>query len=222
MIVIEDVLKSYGGEFTLSIERLEIGEGGVTALLGPNGSGKSTLLGIVAGIVHADRGTIRMGARELGAGAAAPLRWRRRVTLLAQKPFLFGGTVHENLSWGLRIRGIPRNLREEKIARALSGMGLDGFARRNARALSGGEAQMVALARALVLEPRLLLLDEPTAHIDRDNAARVEGLIRALGGKGRPTVILATHNLAQARRLASSVISLAEGRLESDPAMTVP
>jgi tungstate transport system ATP-binding protein len=215
MIVIEDVRKSYGGEFTLSVERLEIGEGGVTALLGPNGSGKSTLLGVLAGIVPADRGAVRMGEMELAPRAQAPVRWRRRVTMLAQKPFLFNGTVHENLAWGLRLRGIPRRAREEKIARVLSRMGLDGFARRHARALSGGEAQMVALARALVLEPRLLLLDEPTAHIDRDNAGRVEEFIRALGGNGCPTVILATHNLAQARRLAGTVISLDEGRVEA-------
>lgn len=212
MIIIEDLRKSYGGEFTLDVERLEIGDGGVTALLGPNGSGKSTLLGIVAGIVPADRGEIRMGELELDPRAPAPVRWRRRVTLLAQKPFLFNATVRENLAWGLKLRGIPRRAREEKIARVLSRMGLGGFARRNARDLSGGEAQMVALARAIVLDPRLLLLDEPTAHIDRGNAARVEELILSLASGPYPAVVLATHNLPQARRLARTVIELDEGR----------
>lgn len=216
MILIEGLQKSYDGAFTLAVDRLEIAGRGITILLGPNGSGKSTLVGILAGTVVADRGTIRMGTRARDAAALAPLPWRRRVTMLSQKPFLFGGTVRDNLAWGLKLRGVPRRIRRERIARALSRLGLDGFARRQARSLSGGEAQRVALARALVLEPRLLLLDEPTAHVDRAHASLVEGLIRALGEGGRPAIVVATHDVAQAHRLEGAVVFLDEGRVAPD------
>jgi molybdopterin-binding protein len=212
MLQIEGLVKSYGSAFTLAVEQLEIADGTITALLGPNGSGKSTLLSLIAGIRRADRGSISIEGMELRPTSAAPVEWRRAVTMVTQKPFLFHGTVDENVGYGLRFRGTPRAARADRIDRALKHAGIEGFGRRKARELSDGEAQMVAIARALVLEPRLLLLDEPTANIDRDNAARLELLIASLSGMNNITVVLATHNLEQAFRLSTRVVPIMRGR----------
>lgn len=212
MLQIEQLVKSYGSAFTLEVEQLEIAEGTITALLGPNGSGKSTLLSLIAGLRPADRGSIRMGSMALGPGSAAPVEWRRAVTMITHKPFLFQGTVEENVGYGLRFRGTPRAARLDRINRALKQAGIEGFGRRKARELSDGEAQMVAVARALVVEPRVLLLDEPTANIDMDNAARLELLIASLSGEKDLTVVFATHNLEQAYRLSTRVVSIIRGR----------
>jgi len=214
---IAELVKSYPDGFTLSIDRCEFAPGGVTAVLGPNGAGKSTLLGIIAGIVSADRGTVSLDGMSLRAGEAAGLAWRRAVTMVAQKPYLFRGTGRDNICYGLRVRGASRPRRERAVRDTLDLVGLAGHADRPARSLSGGEAQLVALARALVTEPRVLLLDEPTAHIDRDNAVRVEELIAAAAGAGTLTVIFATHKHDQAYRLSSRVISLIGGRIAESP-----
>jgi molybdopterin-binding protein len=212
MLRIEGLVKSYGSAFTLAVEQLEIAEGTITALLGPNGSGKSTLLGLVAGLRQADRGSISMEGMALGPSSAAPAEWRRAVTMVTQRPFLFQGTVEENVGYGLKFRGTPRAARTVRINRALKQAGIEGFGRRSARELSDGEAQMVAIARALVVEPRILLLDEPTANIDSDNAARIETLIASLSDTNNFTVVFATHNLEQAYRLSTRVVSIIRGR----------
>jgi tungstate transport system ATP-binding protein len=217
VIKIEGLNKSYGGDFVLDIPSLEFREATITAVLGPNGAGKSTLLGIIAGIETADRGTISLDGMVLRAGDDAGVSWRRAVTMVAQKPFLFIGTVSDNVGYGLKVRRVPRARRETKIRDVLAHAGLDGYESRPARTLSGGEAQLVALARALVLEPRVLLLDEQTAHIDRDNAGRIEGLISSLGGSGDLTVICATHNHDQAYRLSGRVLSLMGGTIVEAP-----
>jgi len=212
MLRIEGLAKSYGSAFTLAVDQLEIADGTITALLGPNGSGKSTLLSLIAGLRRADRGSISIEGMALQPASAAPVEWRRAVTMVTQKPFLFHGTVDENVGYGLRFRGTPRAARADRIDRALKHAGIEGFGLREARELSDGEAQMVAIARALVVEPRLLLLDEPTANIDRDNAARLELLIASLSGINNLTVVFATHNLEQAYRLSTRVVPIMRGR----------
>lgn len=210
---VHNLVKSYNGGFTLSVPRMEVERGTVTAVLGSNGSGKSTLLTVIAGINAADCGTVGMGEMAIGARFPAPLAWRRAVTMVAQKPYLFHGTVAHNIGYGLHLRSVPRAQREQRIRDMLRKIGLEEFARRDARELSGGEAQMVALARALTLDPEILLLDEPTAYIDRDNAARLEQVISTLRAKRELSLLMATHDLAQANRVADRVVSLVDGRL---------
>jgi len=210
---IHNLVKSYGRGFTLTVQRMEVERGTVTAILGSNGSGKSTLLTVIAGINAADRGTISMGGMAIGASSPAPFAWRRAVTMVAQKPYLFRGTVAHNIGYGLYLRGVPRAQREQRISDMLRKIGLEEFARRDARELSGGEAQMVALARALTLDPGILLLDEPTAHVDRDNAARLEQVISTLRAQRELSLLMATHDLAQANRVADRVVSLIDGKV---------
>lgn len=213
MLRIQGLRKSYNGNFTLSVNELEIGSGKITAILGPNGSGKSTLLRIIAGIERPDMGTVSFNGSEIGAGANASIAWRRMVTMVMQTPYLFSGSVIENVAYGLRLRGVPHHSRSQRASDALRNAGLEGYELRMVRELSGGEAQRVSLTRALVLEPAVLLLDEPTANIDRQNVARAESQITSLSGRKGLTVIIATHYLEQAYRLANDVVSIIDGRI---------
>jgi tungstate transport system ATP-binding protein len=165
------------GERRLRAERLELSPGRVHALVGPNGAGKSTLLRLVAGLAAPERGRVQI--------EGAP------VTLVHQRPYLFRGSVGRNVAFGLRARGVPRTEARARADAALAAVGLPDYARRPARALSGGEVQRAALARALVLQPAVLLLDEPTAGMDAGGQEMFRALVaRWRGGKG-PTVLVA-------------------------------
>ena len=207
---LRDVRRSYGPQFTLTVDRLAIDAGETLCLLGPTGAGKSTLLRLLAGLERPDAGSVQLGDHELG-GVDAPLPVRRRIAVVPQRPVLLTGSVQWNVEYGLRLRGI-----RDAASRASSFMerlGLGSLARQWAATLSGGQAQLVALARALVVEPDVLLLDEPTAHLDPARVARVESVVSdARAGRG-PTVVWATHNLFQARRVAHRVALLLDGGL---------
>ena len=131
------------------------------------------------------------------------------MAMVFQKPVMFKARVQENVSFGLKMRGMDDR---EKVREALSAVGLAGYESRDAGTLSGGEMQRIALARALVLEPELLLLDEPTANLDPKSAAAIDRLLQGLAGQ-KTTVILATHNMLEALKLASKVAVLQAGRL---------
>ncbi|MDD5555688.1 MAG: TOBE-like domain-containing protein [bacterium] len=205
--------KSHGESFTLRVDRLDIRPGTVTAVLGHTGAGKTTLLRILAGLDAPDAGVVRMDGMSLSPGNPAPLAWRRAVTLVAQHPYFLRGTVGRNVAYAPAARGAPRAERARIAREALAAVGMERHGTRRPRELSGGESQLVALARALAARPRLLLLDEPAAHLDAGNARRLEGLIRRLAGPGGPAVLVATHGIEQAYRLADTVRSLAGGRL---------
>jgi tungstate transport system ATP-binding protein len=177
--------------------------------VGPTGAGKSTLLRLLAGLEPPTAGELRFGACSAG-GRGLPLDVRRRVTLVFQRPLLLAGTVRANVEYGLRLRGLGG--RGSRARAALDRLGLGELGSRSAHTLSGGETQLVALARALVLEPDVLLLDEPTAHLDPARVARVEDVVRDFHRRGA-TVVWATHNLLQARRVARRVALLLDGRL---------
>ncbi|HEY3490189.1 MAG TPA: ATP-binding cassette domain-containing protein [Candidatus Deferrimicrobiaceae bacterium] len=208
------IRKLYGNRVGLEIADLSLREGALYTLSGPNGSGKSTLLRLLAFLVPPTAGelsfageTVRWSRRGL-----SPLR--RAVTLLHQSPCLFRGSVESNLAFGLAARGVEKEARHERIGGALDSVGLSGFEGRDASALSGGEAQRVAMARALALRPRVLLLDEPLAGVDRDSAAILGDVIAALPGAGT-TVILSTHDTVLPDRLGTEVIRLEAGRISA-------
>jgi ABC-type phosphate transport system ATPase subunit len=182
---------------------LEIGEG-TTAILGPSGSGKSTLLRLLNRLADPDEGVVRLrgtDVRELD-----PLALRRRVGLVPQLPAPVPGTVADNVRYGPRLLG-----RDVDPLPLLSLAGLDsGFLDRDASRLSVGEQQRLMLARALALDPEVLLLDEPTAALDEQAKAGVEEALARLAGV---SLVLVTHERAQAERLAERIVELGEGRL---------
>jgi tungstate transport system ATP-binding protein len=204
-----DVTRSYGQRTVLRIDGLDVAAGEVLCLVGPTGAGKSTLLRLLAGVEPPTAGELRFGEHRLD-GRDLPLDVQRRVTLVFQRPLLLAGTVRANVEYGLRLRG--RGRRAAAARAMLDRLGLGELAGRAARTLSGGEAQLVALARALVLEPEVLLLDEPTAHLDPARVALVEAVVGDFRRRGA-TVVWATHNLFQARRVARRVAFLLDGRL---------
>ncbi|MCJ7512503.1 MAG: phosphate ABC transporter ATP-binding protein [Anaerolineales bacterium] len=205
---IRDLRRDLGGRRILSLSDLEVDERQVLGFVGPNGAGKSTLLRILAMLEPWDAGEIRYRSARLA--YPAPLDLRRQVTMVFQRPVLLNHTVRENIAYGLRLRGEnPEPVVEELIER----VGLRAVASQNARRLSGGEAQRVALARALALRPRVLLLDEPTAHLDPASVEQIEAIIQNIKSTADCTIVLVTHNIHQARRLADRVGFLLGGEL---------
>jgi tungstate transport system ATP-binding protein len=204
------VTKVYAGRPALRVDRLEIAAGERVCLVGPTGGGKSTLLRLMAALESSTTGLLRFAGRRLDS-RELPLDVRRRIALVFQNPLLLRGTVRANVEYGLRLRGRARYPRA--IQGVLDRLGLGGLAARPARLLSGGEAQRVALARALVVEPEVLLLDEPTAHLDPAHVALVEGVVGEDQRQRGMTVVWATHNIFQVRRVADQVAFLLGGEL---------
>ncbi len=201
-----------GHGFCLKVDHLSIEAGRIYVLAGPNGAGKSTLLQTLALLARPHRGEIRLAGEPVFWRSSVLRRLRHRVTLLQQNPYLLDSTVYHNLAVGLKIRGIRGYEQKRRIEHALLAVGLDGYAPRCARELSGGEARRVALARALALQTEILLLDEPTANLDRETIEIFERLISSLPAQGI-TVIMASHDAGQPRRLGADVLHLARGRL---------
>ena len=203
--------KAYSGRRVLYVDSLDIRRGEIFALVGPSGAGKSTLLRLLNFLEPPTSGTIHFLGGEFGAGRPMPLELRRRVTTVFQRPILLNRSVRDNVEYGLRLRG-RRNGRQ-LVEATLERVGLGELAAQRARTLSGGEAQRVALARAMVLRPDVLLLDEPTANLDPYNVGLIEEIVRDLNREWGTTIVLVTHNIFQARRLADRVALLLEGQM---------
>jgi tungstate transport system ATP-binding protein len=208
---LRDVTKEYNGRCVLQVERLDIQQGEIFALVGPSGAGKSTLLRLLNFLETPSSGNIRFLDAEFSRDRTMPLRLRRRVTTVFQRPILLNRNVWANVNYGLQLRG-QRNA-AGRVEMALEQVGLTALTRQRARTLSGGEAQRVALARAMVLQPDALLLDEPTANLDPYNVGLIEDIVRALNREQGTTLVLVTHNVFQAKRLAHRVALLLEGRI---------
>lgn len=195
--------------FSLQIDSLDILEGETLCLVGPTGAGKSTLLRFCSGLVPVD-GELSLAGRASGPGGFS-LDVLRQVATVHQRPMLLSSSVRSNIEYGVRVRGVAAAHR--RADEMLAAMGMSHLARQDARTLSGGQMQLVGLARALVIEPRVLLLDEPTAHLDPGSVALVESLIQKQKQRTAMTVIWATHHLFQARRVASRVGLMLGGQL---------
>jgi tungstate transport system ATP-binding protein len=203
-----------GPKRVLHLPALSIRTNRIHALVGPNGSGKTTLLAILGLLARPAAGELRFAGERVEWSGARLLALRKQVTLVQQSPYLFAGTVEDNLAIGLAHRELERETVRARVADALQTVALSGYAQRSARALSQGEAQRVAFARALVLEPRVLLLDEPLANLDRKSTRVLEELIAALPAAGR-TVVMASHDPTHPARFGAEVIALHEGALAS-------
>ena len=201
----------YANRTVLEIERLDVQPASIVGLIGPNGSGKSTLLKMLGLIEKPSKGEIRFNGRPVEPFSEDA---RFRITLLPQEPFLMKRNVFSNVAYGLKLRG-KRGSLIKKAHKALAMVGLSGdeFLRRPWYALSGGEAQRVALAARLALKPKVLLLDEPTASVDAGSAQLIkEAALRARQASGT-TLVIASHDLQWLFEICDEVLHLFRGKL---------
>src|SRR4030066_2412154 len=203
----------YGEREVLKDLDLSIGKGEVFALIGPTGAGKTTLLRIMDLLEVPAAGEIHFDGKCIPRSGKQRLEIRRRMSFVHQKPQVFNLSVYDNVAGGLRWRREEKNSIVGKVDHILEMVGLEGYKNRNARTLSGGEAQRVALARSLVLEPEVLLLDEPTANLDPVSTAKIEQLISSVARQHNTTMIMATHDMPQGQQLADRIGVLLGGRL---------
>lgn len=208
---LQNVSKVYDGRRVLTVDHLKIRRGEIFGVVGPSGAGKSTLLRLLNFLEPPTTGRIRFLDAEFTAEQEVPLRLRRRVTTVFQRPLLLNRGVQTNVSYGLQLRG-QRDI-DTEIEATLEEVGLLDLAHQRARTLSGGEAQRVALARAIVLRPDVLLLDEPTANLDPYNVGLIEEIIQRRNREQGTTLVLVTHNVFQAKRLAHRVALMLEGSI---------
>jgi tungstate transport system ATP-binding protein len=208
-------VKTKVGDFSLSIPDCILSTGRVYAVVGPNACGKTTFLNLLSLLSAPCEGEVFFSEEKIRyTDRDNLLAKRRKIAYLTQNPYLFNMSVYENVSLGLRLRGFPQAIIHKKVEEILSALSLSGLSRKNAHELSGGEAQRVALARTLVLESSVFLLDEPTANVDKGNIRELEELILALNQKKGATVILTTHSQGQAYRMSNNIISIINGRIK--------
>lgn len=203
--------KSYNGIQVLQNCSYSFGNAGIYILAGSNGCGKSTFLRICALLERPDKGKVSFidGAHEAPDG----ITLMRRITLVLPKAGLFNMSVCRNVSYGLRIRGISGKEAADRTESVLEFVGLSHKKDQNALTLSSGESQRIGIARALVIDPEILFLDEPTASIDEKNIKIIEKIIHQLKQGRRTTVIMTTHDRFQAERLADRVLLLEGGKI---------
>lgn len=210
---LKDIAHYYGPRKVLHIPHLVIEPGKIYGLVGPNGSGKSTLLYILNLLLPPTEGEIRFEGEPVHSNGVRREQVRRSMTMLLQRVYLFSGTVEQNVEYGLKVRGLPRRSRRQLVREALRRVGFEEGEGRSASQLSGGERQLVALARAMVLAPRVLLLDEPATNVDVKHVRQLESLIAQINRENGTTIIFTTHDLSHAYRLADEVLSLFNGNL---------
>ncbi len=204
----KDLSREYDGKKVLDIPSGFVAGGSRTAVVGPNGSGKSTLLNIVAGLDQPTTGRVFYGHERQELDEVS-----RDITMVFQKPYLITASIEKNIAYPMKIRDYDDAEIEKRVAELCDELGLTDLRKRRSWKLSGGEIQKVSLARALSFQPKLLLLDEPTANIDPATTAEIERMLIKINNDFGTTIIFVTHNLAQARRVCNRIIFLNKGQL---------
>jgi len=204
-LVLDDVSFAARGRTILDHLNLTLEQGVRTVVLGPNGAGKSVLLRVMHGLISPTSGSVRWSTDETPGTV-------RRQAMVFQRPVMFRRSAIGNLRFALAVTGAPRAEREGRARAALERVGLAAVAHQPARVLSGGEQQRLALARAWMLAPEVLFLDEPTANLDPGSTRAIEGIVQAIHEAGTK-IVMVTHNLGQAQRLADEILFLHGGRL---------
>ena len=202
---------SYSDKKILNIEQQIFEQGKITALVGANGAGKSTLLGLLSFISDAETGEIEFSGAKVTKNNQASLR--KLVGLVQQNPYLIKGSVIKNIELGLKFRHVKPAVRESRARDMLRLLKIEDLADRSVKSLSGGEAQKVAIGRALVLDPKVILLDEPFTYLDREFVEEFELLIKKLKNEQNKTIIFTTHNQTQAKALSDQVFTIVDGHL---------
>jgi molybdopterin-binding protein len=215
-VVGENIKVDYQKRTVLQVDRVELIAGQTYALLGSSGAGKSTLLRVLGLLEPPTTGTVLYDGRPV---ARNDLKARRRIAAVFQKPYLLRGTVAENAGYGLKLRGIGRAERKQRVAEALATVGLAGWEKRSALTLSGGEAQRVALARAIVLRPNLLLLDEPLSYLDPLLKRELTREFAEILASAQVTSLYVTHDQDEAAVVADYIGVMRDGRIiaEGEP-----
>lgn len=206
--------KGYNGNQVLRDCSFSFDEHGIYVLTGANGCGKSTFLRICALIEPPDSGEI--GYFSHGNGVEKDLELKRRITLVLPKVGVFNTTVFKNVAYGLSIRGMNRDEAEKKVNKVLEFVRLSHKTEQNALTLSSGETQRLGIARAFVIEPEILFLDEPTASVDPGNTVIIEHIISEMKQNAKTIVVITTHDRAQAERLADFLLVMKEGKVFAD------
>lgn len=204
---LRSIKRLYGEKVVLDIPSLEIQEGKITGITGPNGSGKSTLINIISGMDKEFEGNILYNGRALDKEV------QKNMTHVFQKPYLFRRRVYENIAYPLRLRNYDKKEEEALVKQVIKNLEIDELIDKKGHLLSGGETQKVALARALVFNPKLLLLDEPTSNIDPESIKIMEREIMRFNKENQGTVLIITHNLEQAERICDDIIYLSFGKV---------
>ncbi|MFM1651822.1 phosphate ABC transporter ATP-binding protein [Brevibacillus sp. B_LB10_24] len=200
----------------LIVEQISLSCGKIYGIVGPSGSGKSTLLRVVNLLQKPHAGTMNYWGEEVDLASlphAKALAIQRQMAFVAQQPVMFHTSVFDNVAMGLRYRKLDRKTIRQRVSEALELVDLGDRIHQQAATLSGGEAQRAALARAIVLKPRLLLLDEPTASLDPANVSIFEQVIKGIHRQTGMTIMIVTHNLPQAKRLADHCLFVHKGRI---------
>ena len=208
-LALSNINKNYNGKSVLQDCSFSFDKNEIYILMGPNGSGKSTLLRICALLEEPDRGEVNFfSGNDI---VKKDIELKRKITLVLPKIGVFNTTVFKNAAYGLKIRGLKKKEIEEKANMALEFVGLTHKKNQNALTLSSGETQRLGIARALVIEPEVLFLDEPTASLDPRSTTIIEETILNIKKDNRLTIIMVTHNIFQAKRLADDVLFMYEG-----------
>lgn len=208
---ISNVYKSYNGKHVLKDCCYSFERSGTYVLTGPNGSGKSTVFRICTLLEDPDKGDVTYHSE--GSAVAETIELRRRITLLLPKVGVFNTTVFRNVAYGLMIRGMNRDETTERVMKALEFVGLKHKTNQKAVTLSSGETQRLGIARAMVIEPEILFLDEPTASVDQENTEIIEDIILRMKKMGKSIVVITTHDMIQAKKLADWLLFMKDGRI---------
>ncbi len=211
---IANLRKKYQNKEVLNIDNMQLYQGEIFGLVGPSGAGKSTLLRLLDFLEEPTAGVIEFKGERFGNGREPELKQKRKITTVFQRSALLRTSLWNNVVYPLKLRGEEINgEKKEEIEKLLEQMGLTEFKDQRADKLSGGETQRAALARALVFEPEVLLLDEPTSNLDPTNIGIIEEMIKQYIKKENKMILVVTHNIFQARRLADRVGLLHQGQL---------
>jgi tungstate transport system ATP-binding protein len=204
---LEGIKKTYQAVKALDSVSFSAEGGKIVVLLGVNGAGKTTCLRIIAGLEKPNKGNILLNKQAMTMGEL-----RHVSTMVFQRTAMFSRSVYENLAFGLRIRGKTEQEIKEQIEQALNVVGLRNFEKRKAKKTSGGEQQRIALARAFLINPQILLLDEPTSNLDPKSTRIIESAILSKK-KEDNIIIIATHNLVQAKLLSDEIVHIHNGKI---------
>jgi molybdopterin-binding protein len=212
---LESITKVYGTKKALDSVSMDVRRGELLGIIGQSGAGKTTLLRILAGLEAPTEGNMWFKGNKVDFNQAHWLR--KEVSMIFQNTIFLRGDVHTNLAYGLKLRNVPEKEIETKISEILKKVRLQGFQERDAKSLSGGEQQRIALARALVLDPGVILMDEPTSNLDPANTQIINSVI--MNESENRCIILSTHNFSQIRQITDRIITLEDGKITEEGAL---